>query len=61
MTSLNTMIKQLSSLVDTTDLSDWENHFVEDVVERTQEGKVCGTLSDKQVKAIERIWSKHFA
>lgn len=61
MTSINSMIEQLDGLLDTTDLNDWENLFVEDIVEKTQKGKVPGTLSDKQVRTIERIWSKHFA
>ena len=61
MKSLNAMIKQLAPLVDTTDLNDWENLFVSSVVEQTQDGDIVGTLSDKQVVTIQRIFDKHFA
>lgn len=61
MVSVGVMVKQLSGLLDTEDLSDWENEFVGNVVDRTQEGEVTGTLSDRQVTTVERIWRKHFA
>lgn len=61
MVSVGVMVKQLSGLLDTDDLSDWENEFVGSVVDRTQEGEVTGTLSDRQVTTVERIWRKHFA
>jgi hypothetical protein len=61
MKSLNAMIKQLAALVDTNDLNDWENLFVSSVVEQTQDGDIVGTLSDKQVVTVQRIFSKHFA
>lgn len=61
MVSVGVMVKQLSGLLDTEDLSDWENEFVGNVVDRTQEGEVTGTLSERQVTTVERIWRKHFA
>lgn len=61
MKSLNQMIKQLNGLIDTEDLTDWENNFVGDIVEKTQDGEICGTMSDRQVTTIERIWRRHFA
>jgi len=61
MKSLGAMIKQLSGLIDTTDLNDWENLFVTSVVEQTRDGDITGTLSDKQVIIVERIFNKHFA
>lgn len=61
MVSVGVMVKQLGGLLDTEDLSDWENEFVGNVVDRTQEGEVTGTLSERQVTTVERIWRKHFA
>lgn len=61
MVSLNSMIKRLAGLVDTVDLTDWETGFVANIVEQTQDGDIVGTLSDKQVVTVQRIFSKHFA
>lgn len=61
MVSVGVMVKQLSGLLDTEDLNDWENEFVGNVVDRTQEGEVTGNLSDRQATTVERIWRKHFA
>lgn len=61
MKSLNSKIKQLAALIDTVDLNDWENLFLTGVVEQTQNGDVVGTLSDKQVVTVERLYAKHFA
>lgn len=61
MVSIGTMIKQLSAIYNTDDLSDWENDFVGSVTEKTVDGSITGTLSDKQVTTIERIWKRHFA
>lgn len=60
MISVGTMIKQLGGLTGTDDLSDWENEFVGSIIDKTQDGKVTGTLSDRQVQTVERIWRKHF-
>jgi hypothetical protein len=61
MTSLNTKVKQILGLQDTSDLNPWENGFVESVAEITKDGERTTGLSDKQVEVVERIWSKHFA
>jgi hypothetical protein len=61
MKSVGTMIKQLGGLTDTHDLNDWENLFVLDMCEKTQDGKITATLSEKQVITIERIYDKYFA
>lgn len=60
MVSVGVMVKQLGGLLDTEDLSDWENEFVGSVVDRTQDGEVTGTLSERQLTTVERIWRKHF-
>ncbi len=59
-TSVNTMIEQLTGLLNTKDLTTWENHFVRDIYERTLNGKLVATLSANQVETIEKIYSKHF-
>jgi hypothetical protein len=59
--SISTQIIQLSGLIGTDDLNDWENDFLTDICEKTQDGKITGTLSDRQVTTIERIYKKHFA
>jgi hypothetical protein len=59
--SIGTQIKQLSGLVGTDDLTIWEQNFVTDISEKTQEGIITGTLTTNQVTTIERIYEKHFA
>lgn len=61
MTSLNTMVKKCAGLVDTTDVSDWENQFLKSVVEKTSEGENTTGLTEKQIDVLERIYGKHFA
>lgn len=46
----------VSGLLDTTDLSDWEQGFVKSCVERG-----AANLSDKQLETLDRIHDKHFA
>lgn len=56
MKSVSQMIDQLESLLGTKDLSEWEQGFVETLVER--KGRA---LSEKQTEVMERIYKKHFA
>lgn len=60
MASLNTMVKKVAGLVDTTDVSDWENQFIKSVVEKTDDGDNTTTLTEKQIDVLERLHSKHF-
>lgn len=60
--SLGTKIEQLDGLRDTNDLTQWEQGFVTSILERyLVAGRDTRMLSSKQVDAIEKIWSKHFA
>lgn len=60
--SLGTKIEQLDGLRDTDDLNQWEQGFVTSILERyLVAGRDTRMLSSKQVEAIEKIWSKHFA
>lgn len=61
MKSLNQMIAQIEGLSGTKDVTEWESEFIDSVVKRTDSGKIAGSLSDKQIAIIERIYGKHFA
>lgn len=61
MTTLNTMVKRVSGLLDTKDLSDWEDEFIHSVVEKTKGGDNTSSLTEKQIDVLERIHNKHFA
>ncbi|MBX3653215.1 MAG: hypothetical protein KF686_03460 [Ramlibacter sp.] len=61
MPSLNTMVKKVAGLADTTDVNDWENQFIKSVVEQTANGDNTTSLTEKQVGVLERIYNKNFA
>lgn len=61
MVSIGTQIKQLSGLLETSDLSDWMSEFLGGIVDRTDTGKNTASLTDKQIGVIEREYKKHFA
>jgi hypothetical protein len=58
MKSVSQMVNQCEGLIDTTDVTDWENEFLTSVLEQHKAGK---TLSPKQAEIVERIYGKHFA
>jgi hypothetical protein len=58
MTSLQQMADQCEALIDTKDVSAWENEFLESVCESLRFKR---SLSAKQSEILERIWSKHYA
>ena len=60
MKSLNAKINQLGGLLGTKDVSEWENTFIESVIQQTGNGSNVSKLSDKQVQIVERIHSKHY-
>ena len=60
MTSTTTMIRRLSGLLDTRDLSEWEQQFVRSVAEKLDAGKVT-SLTERQVETLERLHGRHFA
>ena len=59
--SLGSMVQQLSGLVGTKDVSDWEDEFIGSIVERTSNGARTSHLTEKQVEQVERIYRNHFA
>jgi hypothetical protein len=60
MVSLNNMVKRISGLT-SKDLTEWEEGFVESILERTDNGTDTSMLSEKQILVVERIFNKHFA
>lgn len=60
MASTNVMLQKCAGLVDTKDVTEWENGFLKSVLERSQQGQRPDRLTEKQVETLERIHSKHF-
>ena len=48
-------LEQCRGLIDTRDVSDWENGFLKSVCNRDV------ALTEKQLEVLDRIYSKHFA
>jgi hypothetical protein len=59
MISLGTMIARVCGLADK-DVTPWEREFIASISERTHDGKVTTSVTDKQVAIIERIHKQHF-
>lgn len=62
--SLLIKLQQVEGLIDTNQISDWENKFLSSLVpgaiERAKKGQVF-TLTPKQLQVLNGLWSKHFA
>lgn len=61
MAALNTMVKRVSGLLGTKDLSQWEGDFVASIINQTKNGDNTSSLTEKQIDVLERIFSKHFS
>lgn len=62
MAAIGTMIEQIEGLLDTEDLTEWEQGFCAGIVERYKTGsKDTRQFTTKQAEIILRIWSKHYA
>lgn len=61
MTAINTMVKRISGLAGTRDVNEWEDDFIQSIVEQTDDGDDTSSLTEKQINVIERIFRKHFA
>ena len=55
MVSIAAMVKQITGLVGTKDVTQWENDFIASIARRNT------PLTEKQIEIVERIWRKHFA
>jgi len=60
MAAINTMVKRVAGLADTTDVSDWETGFIKSVLEKTKNGDDTRSLTEKQIDVLERLHAKHF-
>ncbi len=59
--STQAMLAQCDGLRDTGDLTQWEEGFLENVINRwLLNGKRTDWLSEKQTEIVEKIWEKHF-
>lgn len=58
--SLGTMLKQMAGMVDTRDLSDWENRFLKSILNRTSDGARTSMLSGEVAEKVAEIYEKHF-
>lgn len=61
MTTINNQVKRICGLLDTKDLNDFEQNFVQSIADKTNEGEKTTMLTEKQIAVIERIFNKHFA
>jgi len=60
MISIGIMIRRIATLADTRDASAFETEFINNIVNRTNDGKDTSRLSEKQIAVIESIHKKHF-
>lgn len=61
MKTIGAMVKQVEGLIDTDDLTTWENDFVSSICQQVKDNKAStANLSSKQVEIIQRVYSKHF-
>ncbi|SDR16783.1 hypothetical protein [Paraburkholderia tuberum] len=58
--STTDMIKKLSGLLGTKDLTEWEQGFVRQLDAIRSAGRVT-SLTDKQVERLDELHAKHFA
>jgi hypothetical protein len=61
MTTLNTKVKRIAGLAGTRDVNEWEDEFIQSIVEQTGEGENTSSLTEKQIDVVERLFDKHFA
>lgn len=59
--SIGNMVKSLSGMIGTNDLTAWEQSFVQSVADKSNQGKDTSNLSEKQVEKIDAIYRSHFA
>jgi hypothetical protein len=61
MASTNAMLAKCAGLLGTKDITPWEQSFLENVWNRSQQGKRPDLLTPPQVETLENIHAKHFA
>ncbi len=58
--SIGSKIKMISGLAES-DLTPWEQGFVEAICRSSGDGDRTSHLTEKQIESIDKIWRKHFA
>lgn len=61
MKSLTQKIKSLAGLVGTKDVTQWEDGFIESIVQQTNDGEYTTSLTPRQVETLDKLHAKHFA
>lgn len=60
MKSIGDKIRRLGGLIDTKDVTRWENDFLDSIWGQTNGGLRTTHLTEKQIEVIERIFNKHY-
>ncbi len=60
MASITLMVKRCAGLIDTKDVTAWENQFLTDILAKTRQGDDTTGLTEKQVDRVQQIFNKHF-
>jgi hypothetical protein len=58
--STSVMVERLIGLLGTKDVSDWEEDFIKSLQRRLVDNSLTA-LTERQVDALDRLHSKHFA
>jgi hypothetical protein len=58
--STSVMVERLIGLLGTKDVSDWEEDFIKSLQRRLADNSLTA-LTERQVDALDRLHSKHFA
>ena len=59
--SIGAMIKRISGLEGTKDVTEWEDTFIASIVAKTANGERTTGLTAKQAEITQSIHDKHFA
>jgi len=60
MNSTRIMVDKLEGLIGTEDLNEWEQKFVQGLVDRRDQNRLVG-LSERQISSLQTLHDKHFA
>lgn len=61
MKSVNQKIKSLAGLIGTKDVTQWEDGFIESIVQQTNDGEYTTSLTPRQIETLDKLHAKHFA
>lgn len=57
---LNEQVRQLHRLLNSEDVTEWEDGFITSIWARTKEGSDTSSLTEKQIDKIEQLYQRHF-